>query len=1014
LPLLLRRMDLSDLPLTNEPQPPSPTTHGSGGFQPAATFAVAAAAATKLADKCAAAAADETASAASWLPAAAELWTQRALRRARPGAAQLLTVASLKREVKNWEKKKKVDKLGSGVSADAYVTNVVRLLQESPLFVCTNGAFLLTAEGKVAMAALVEQLQLGAPNTHTQPAGAAPASELLATAEDAASSAHLNTASSSVQTSLEASASCNAVVVPWLPAAVELWTRRALRRARPGSKPLSLVAMIGEVMRNWKKDKLPEGIPERLTAKKYLRPVVRRLKKSPLFMFTDGSILLTAKGDEALQQLLLQESSNEQQSCVEPHATADDGPVSAALIHPPPPAELAASVGQAVMGVGPRAALNPDSPSPLQLGSLEIMLLGIMPTAESVQGRAAALAMLQSSILTAHGKGSTKLQGALLTAYGSTVCGFDIEGSDLDFALQPAAEIRTNGKRSWLLGSFMKAMLADAQLSSCLAAPLTHVTDARVPVLRVELLQPHGEVLHVDVTESTGRNTFKSAVLGIVADALPILRPLVRLVKAWARAWELNCAFTGGLNSFALSLLCVFHCQCAGLLPPLAALLCDDPVPLMKEEAARAATGSKAGPLRRSCDQLANEATVRTRAKSAPLWQHLNVPPAQLFPLLLSFFEWWQSATPRMSSGECVQPLTGQWASATPFRAITRRQTHLAVEDPFDAAENAARNLIRNSPMALRLSAAIADALAKLRAGCVDKLLNPPTTVLLPVLELENPLAATSQLAHGLASRGTSPMEDTGATAEDGEVDDHARFLLPLPWPPGGAATLDVRVPRPAGVSAALTWLSENPLMHEPAVLMGMDVESDNFDDTALIQFSTANRCVLVRLSARTAHDATASTAMCALCTLLNDPHILKVGCELRADAVALLHDTGLRARLRNGLDVSPALRRPGAAGARGHVFGLVDAFNMRHPAAKVVKDKESTFSDWGAETLSDAQLRYAALDAWMSYRLGRDTHLVQNPLAVRVDLGGDLAELADAGMLARRPRRTLPSHVSS
>jgi hypothetical protein len=52
------------------------------------------------------------------------------------------------------------------------------------------------------------------------------------------------------------------------------------------------------------------------------------------------------------------------------------------------------------------------------------------------------------------------------------------------------------------------------------------------------------------------------------------------------------------------------------------------------------------------------------------------------------------------------------------------RETHLVVEDPFDAAENAARNLIRNSPMALRLSAAIADAVAKLRAGCVDKLLN--------------------------------------------------------------------------------------------------------------------------------------------------------------------------------------------------------------------------------------------------------------------------------------------------
>jgi hypothetical protein len=312
--------------------------------------------------------------------------------------------------------------------------------------------------------------------------------------------------------------------------------------------------------------------------------------------------------------------------------------------------------------------------------------------------------------------------------------------------------------------------------------------------------------------------------------------------------------------------------------------------------------------------------------------------------------------------------------------------------------------------MAHRLNAAIKDALAKLSAGRVDELLVLPSDappLLPPESELFDPVAAAPLRSRNVSqmNKTTQPVVISTVLTRDGAEGDYARFTLSLPWPLEGTPMLDVRVPRPAGVEAALAWLIADPSMRQPVTLLGLDVETDNFDDTALVQLSTAGRCVLVRLFARSPLGASASAALRALCVPLNDQQILKVGCELRADAVALLHDTGLRARLRNGLDVSPALLRPGGAGARGHVFGLVDAFNMRHGTA-VVKDTESTFSDWAAETLTEAQMQYAALDAWMSYRLGCDKRLVQNPLAVRVDLGSDLAELADAGMLARKYRR--------
>jgi hypothetical protein len=818
---------------------------------------------------------------------------------------------------------------------------------------------------------------------------------------------------------------------PWLTAAVELWTARALRRAGLGAKrALTFMSINGEVKGKWRKGRGPEGV----SVEKYVTAVVKSLQKSPLFVFTEGAFLLSAEGEEAfaasLEQLQLGAPTEQPAgvaSTAEPQAAAEEKAAPAPAPPPPPaaatpPAAPAAPAGPPALRVRLPAAPGLPSPAPPQLGPLESVLAGILPTAESVEGHAAALEALRSVITRAKAGGEGgSAEGATLSTYGSTVCRFDIRGSDLDVALQPpAAQLRAKHRKKaaksvHLLTSFANMLLADARFPACLAAPLQVVTGARVPVVRVQLLQPRGEPpLRVEVTASSnGRNAFKPAVLGIVADALlPALRPLVRLVKAWARAWDLNEAFTGGLNSFALSLLCLFHCQCAGLLPPLAALLCDDAAGLMDEEAARAAAGSsQAGPLRLACDQLADHAPVKARAESLLLLAQRNSaePPAQLLPLLSSFFEWWHSVMPRMSSGECVQPLTGRWVSAAALQARGhRRPSHLMVEDPFDAAENAARNLKRDSQEVLRLCAAVADAVAKLRAGHVDSLLTPPTDALLPQQRpaLPSPPAAAAPPAPSVAASDVAAMEK----AEAG--DDHARFLLPLPWPLGSNATLDVRVPRPAGVAAALAWLVADAVgAHQPAAVLGLDVETDDCDDTALVQLSTATRCVLVRLCARAPQDAAASAAMRALCGLLNDPRVLKVGCELRADAVALLHDTGLRARLCGGLDVSPALCRPGAAGARGKVFGLVDAFNARHGTA-VVKDRESTFSNWGDDTLSDAQMRYAALDAWMSYRLGCDKVLVRNPLALRVDLGGNLAKLADAGMLARRPRRALPARL--
>jgi hypothetical protein len=225
-------------------------------------------------------------------------------------------------------------------------------------------------------------------------------------------------------------------------------------------------------------------------------------------------------------------------------------------------------------------------------------------------------------------------------------------------------------------------------------------------------------------------------------------------------------------------------------------------------------------------------------------------------------------------------------------------------------------------------------------------------------------------------------------------------FEVPLPWSANGLpATLAVRMPRREGVADALAWLTvDDPVAPPPLArgvpvrLLGVDVETDAVCETAMVQLSTATRCVLIRWRGLAALGA-GRAGFDALCALLADDSWLKVGCELRKDAIDLLHDSGCAARMRGGRDVTPALARSGPAGARGAVYGLVEAFNMRHGTA-LVKSKEVQCSDWDAAALSQEQLAYAALDAWLSFRVGAAD-------------GGSLLHHADTRASTSRARRS-------
>ena len=62
----------------------------------------------------------------------------------------------------------------------------------------------------------------------------------------------------------------------------------------------------------------------------------------------------------------------------------------------------------------------------------------------------------------------------------------------------------------------------------------------------------------------------KSAVLGAMANLDPRYRDLVFLIKMWAKNFDCNDATSGTFNSFALSLMSLFHLQTRSppILPP--------------------------------------------------------------------------------------------------------------------------------------------------------------------------------------------------------------------------------------------------------------------------------------------------------------------------------------------------------------------------------------------------------------------------------------------------------------
>jgi ribonuclease D len=122
-----------------------------------------------------------------------------------------------------------------------------------------------------------------------------------------------------------------------------------------------------------------------------------------------------------------------------------------------------------------------------------------------------------------------------------------------------------------------------------------------------------------------------------------------------------------------------------------------------------------------------------------------------------------------------------------------------------------------------------------------------------------------------------------------------------------------------------------------------------------IVQLATADKAYIFQL--------TDSTCRELVCDVLTSPDVLKVGFGLSGDHTQILRTLGVVPA--NVLDINSLFKAQGYTKEIGVKSAVAVLFNQRF-----VKSRKATTSNWANADLSEAQLIYAANDAWAALRV--------------------------------------------
>ncbi|KAI8819740.1 P-loop containing nucleoside triphosphate hydrolase protein [Fimicolochytrium jonesii] len=191
------------------------------------------------------------------------------------------------------------------------------------------------------------------------------------------------------------------------------------------------------------------------------------------------------------------------------------------------------------------------------------------------------------------------------------------------------------------------------------------------------------------------------------------------------------------------------------------------------------------------------------------------------------------------------------------------------------------------------------------------------------------------------------------------------------------------------------SWLLASAPSNTPDGLrfIGLDTEFDG-PLLGLVQLATNARCLLVVVGKPSKNTHRRRSPNKALDALFRDPAIRKTGCELTKDALLLFSNFGHI--LRGGIDLTHLYSPATLKSTNRDTKGLFTLFSEMYlpPGQPLRKDKATTTSRWVGVPLTEAQLCYGVLDAWVSYKVG--TH---DPSKIASAMVLDLTRI-DPGLL--------------
>uniref|UniRef100_A0A5K1DS10 3'-5' exonuclease domain-containing protein n=2 Tax=Nymphaea colorata TaxID=210225 RepID=A0A5K1DS10_9MAGN len=154
---------------------------------------------------------------------------------------------------------------------------------------------------------------------------------------------------------------------------------------------------------------------------------------------------------------------------------------------------------------------------------------------------------------------------------------------------------------------------------------------------------------------------------------------------------------------------------------------------------------------------------------------------------------------------------------------------------------------------------------------------------------------------------------------------------------------------------------------YRKGLVVGLDCEwrpsftKGRTNKVGLIQLCVGSKCLTVQLLYTT-------NRHCGLLSFLLDPTINFVGVGIDGDARKLVYDHGIRvggrrydlAELAASRLHRKELRKQGLKGLAREILGI-----------DMLKPKTITLSNWSAMYLSDEQIEYACIDAYVSFSIG-------------------------------------------